>query len=249
MDILDEIVKQIKETIASGYYEIEREEYPSASLVSKLNEKFILISEIKPTSPLRKKILEISVEEAAKEMKDADGISVLTEPKFFSGNLKNIGIVKKTNGLPVLMKDFVIDTVQIDAGEKAGADAILLIQSLFERGYCSLDVNEMIDYAQGKGLEVLLETHDIDEFRKAKETKADILGINNRDLASMDVDISNTVGILDKEKTDKPVISESGIFTLDDIKKVKEAGAKGVLVGTSVLLAESISDKIKELMS
>ena len=247
MDVLDEIVKKVNETIESGYYEIERKEYPSYSLVSKLKEKFVLISEIKPASPLRKKILEISVEEAAKEMKGADGISVLTEPKLFSGNLKNIEIVKKTNKLPVLMKDFVIDTVQVDAGEKAGADAVLIIYSLFERGYCSLDVNEMIDYAQGKGLEVLLETHTIDEFKKAKETKADILGINNRNLASMDVNISNTVEILSKEETNKPVISESGIFTSDDVKKVKEAGAKGVLVGTSVLLAESISDKIKEL--
>jgi len=247
MDILDEIAGEVKKTIADGYYEIERKEYVSASLKSKLDGRFAIVTEIKPASPSKGKILEKTVEEVAEEMKKADGVSVLTEPKYFSGSLRNIGVAKEKTGLPVLMKDFIVDTSQIDAGEKAGADVVLLIQSLFDRGYCSLDIDEMIGYAHGKRLEVLLETHTKEEFSKARETDADILGINNRNLGTMKIDVSNTVEILGKEETDKPVISESGIYTAEDVKKVKDAGAKGILVGTSILTSSSISEKIKEL--
>lgn len=289
MDILDKIAAEVGKTIEEGYYsggasveseggEREGGEGESGvggekggrnSLLEKMSAgEFAVISEIKPASPSAGKLLFRGVGEVAREMREggADAVSVLTEPKFFSGSLGNIGIVKGESGLPVLMKDFVIEPVQLEAGKRAGADLVLLIVSLFEREYCSTNLDGMIRKAHELGLGVLLEAHTLEEFEVAKGTDADILGINNRDLGSMEVSIENTTSILaeagysrggregeggkaEREggKGKKPVISESGIFTREDVLKVKNAGASGVLVGTSILQARDISGKLKGL--
>jgi indole-3-glycerol phosphate synthase len=277
MDILDKIALEVGKTIEGGYYtggggtgnrggESEcsgGKAGEGCSLLEKLNAgEFAIISEIKPASPSEGKLLFREVGEVAREMGDggASAISVLTEPTFFSGKLGNLGIVKRESGLPVLMKDFVIGPVQLEAGKRAGADLVLLIVSLFERGYCSLDLEGMIGKAHELGLEVLLEAHTAEEFEVAKGTDADILGINNRNLGSMEVSIGNTLRILGDEGYSsrgedangqgngrKPVISESGIFTREDVLKVKNAGASGVLVGTSILQAGDIVKKLQGL--
>lgn len=257
LDILDKIAMEVENTINSGYYggADSFPEHEPVSLREKLGGEFVIISEIKPASPSAGKLISGGIGEVAAGMKEggAGAISVLTEPRFFSGSLGNIGIAKKT-GLPVLMKDFVLDKAQLECGKRIGADLVLLIVSLFERGYCRCSMEEMIDYAHRIGLEVLLESHSAGEFGKAQESDADILGINNRDLGTMEVSVENTINILSGARriqtgarNGKPVISESGISSKEDVLRVKEAGAGGVLVGTSVLASGDIAGKLRGL--
>ncbi len=115
----------------------------------------------------------------------AAGISVLAEPKHFKGSLNNLAEVRKAVKLPILMKDIIVSTEQIEAASNIGADAVLLIQALFDRGYCETSLRNMIAYAPTqKRLEVLLETHNDAEFKIAAASDADLLGINNRDLGT-----------------------------------------------------------------
>ncbi|MBN2121824.1 indole-3-glycerol-phosphate synthase [Candidatus Micrarchaeota archaeon] len=274
MDILDKIAAQVRQTIDSGYYSCRRADesecYLLGSKFRSLSKKmrggeFALISEIKPASPSSGRIFSGEIAEAARQMRQggASAISVLTEPEFFGGELENITIAKRESGLPILMKDFIIEPLQLEAGARCGADIALLIVSLFERGYCLLDLDSMIERAHSLGMEVLLEAHTTEEFRLALDTEADILGINNRDLGSMEVSIGNTLEILsdagctckggceggERDAVNgKPVISESGISTREDVLRVKEAGAGGALIGTSILRSPDIAGKLRELV-
>lgn len=250
MDMLDRIANEVERTIDGGYYGVKKADCKRFSLADNIRKRnFALISEIKPCSPSAGRLFEGDVEALAKEMANggAAAISVLTEPVFFEGALENITMAKKT-ALPVLMKDFILDTVQIEGGKNAGADAVLLILSLFERGRANTKIDEMIGVAHKMDVEVFLEVHSIEEFRKAKETNADVIGINNRDLGTLGIDINTTLGILKNEIPDRPVISESGIGNRDDILLMQKAGANGVLVGTSILKAGDVSKKEKELL-
>jgi indole-3-glycerol phosphate synthase len=270
MDILDKIAARVGQTIDSGYYSCYEEEggkchFPKGEfrcLSKKMRSgEFSVISEIKPASPSAGRLFSGDICEAARQMREggASAISVLSEPEFFGGSLGNIRIAKRESGLPILMKDFIINPLQLEAGARNGADAALLIVSLFERGYCALDLDSMIGKAHELGLEVLLEAHTKEEFGLALDTDADIVGINNRDLGSMEVSIDNTLEILSDAGYPhmgsgrdscirKPVISESGISSREDMLRVKEAGAKGALVGTSVLRSGDIAGKLRELI-
>lgn len=211
---------------------------------------FTLICEIKHASPSGEyKYKKIDVENAAKIFKNsgADAISVVVEPKIFRGKIENIGMAKKA-GLPVLFKDFVISEKQIIAARNAGADAILLVMKVIQR--LNLNLEKLIDIAHQNKLEVLLESYDGTELKAAMKTKADILGINNRDLRTLTVDIERTkraINELGASGLDRPLISESGIKTAFDIKFVKNAGASGALVGTAIWTAKDIKEKIAEL--
>jgi indole-3-glycerol phosphate synthase len=161
---------------------------------------------------------------------------------MFKGKIENVTIAKNATNLPILMKDFIVSKEQIDAGKKAGTDIILII-------FGTSPLN-LIDYAHSLGLQVLLETHTLEEFREAKKTKADFIGINNRNLKTMEVDIQTTVRILEKEKhkPNRIIISESGIKTKQDIELLKNAGASGFLIGTSILKSKDIGAKLRELL-
>ncbi len=244
MNFLQEIIPKVRDTVDSGYY-VHRTNERRKSLVEKIeNEKdggnVPVIAEIKPSSPNEGKI--IAKEEREKFAQEyleggACALSVLTEPKIFSGDIL---FLQKEWEVPVLMKDFVIDKRQIGSG-----DCVLLIQKLLD--LCNIEADEMISYAHEDGIEVLLEVHDLHEFERAKKTEADIIGINNRDLETMKVDIGNTVKILEKIKTDRTVISESGISSSEDVKKLVKAGADAVLVGTGLLKSGNVKKKIEEM--
>ena len=137
------------------------------------------------------------------------------------------------------MKDFIVSEKQVLAGKNAGADIILLIYGI--------SPPKLIDYVHLLGLEVLLEVHTLAEFKRAKRTKADFIGINNRNLKNMEVDVQNTIRILGSEKSDGIVISESGIKTKGDVELLKKSGVKGILVGTNLLKAKNIGEMMKEL--
>jgi indole-3-glycerol phosphate synthase len=147
------------------------------------------------------------------------------------------------------MKDILLTRAQVDAAAAIGADAILLIHALFERGYGDCNVKDMIDYAHAKGLEVLLEAHTEAEFALALDTEADLIGINNRDLRTFTVDLSTTPRILQSiPSTRKVIVSESGIKTPIDIRFLHASGAQAFLVGSAIMDVDDIEEKVRELV-
>ena len=255
-DFLDVLARDAKETINKGYYEVSTQiSTPSISLEKAILEsKHIpIITEIKAASPslgtIRK---DFNPEEVAGAMESggAIGISVLTEPKHFKGSLISLTKVRKAVKLPILMKDIIISPTQLETASKIGANAVLLIEALLERKHCEYDVHEMIAQAQSKNLEVLLETHKEDEFRFAINSNADLIGINNRDLGTLKVDLGVTKRILEKNDAhEKIVVSESGIKTPADLRFLHECGAHAFLIGSSIMMADNIEKKVKEFVT
>jgi indole-3-glycerol phosphate synthase len=255
-DFLDTLAQSAKETIKSGYYEALKETVTSHISLKKaiLEAKNApVITEIKAASPsagiIRKNVEARSIAESM-EKGGAVGLSVLTEPKHFKGSLRSLVEAQRTVKLPILMKDIIISPVQLDAASKAGANVALLIKALFDRGYCECNIHNMIAAAHSKGLEVLLETHTAEEFRSAVRTHADLVGINNRDLATLTVDLNVTKRILERNNAEgKIVVSESGIDTPADVRFLRECGAHAFLIGSAVMLSDNVEEKVKEFVS
>lgn len=254
-DFLDALAMDVTRTIDSGYYQTsETTSRPKISLKKMiLNcEANPVISEIKSASPSLGTIREnINPSQIAKAMEKAGvvGISILTEPKHFHGSIDALIEARSAVKLPILMKDIIIVADQIEIAAQIGADAVLLIQALFDRGCCEMNVEKTISFAHSKGLEVLLETHTEQEFRKAIETDADLVGINNRDLATLKIDLNITKQILENHMNHhKIVVSESGIKTIDDLHFLKNSGANAFLIGSSIMLSSSIEETIKEFV-
>lgn len=255
-DFMDTLAMNAVKTIESGYYQNVRGiEHKTVSFKSSIDNcaRNAVITEIKPASPSLGTIrTNINPVEIAKAMQrgGAIGISVLTEPIHFKGSLETLSQTRNTVKLPILMKDIIIVADQIDAGAKLGADVVLLIQALFDRKYTEMNLQKTISYAHNQGLEVLLETHTETEFQTALDTDADVVGINNRDLSTLKIDLETTRKILAKhEKPNKLVISESGIQTPEDLKRLRCCGARGFLVGSSIMLTDDIEAKVKEYVN
>jgi indole-3-glycerol phosphate synthase len=210
-----------------------------------------VIAEVKPASP-GKKLRDINPEDAAiiaaeMERAGALAISVLTEPEFFHGSTDNLRSVREKISLPVLRKDFIIDEIQFNEIE---SDLILLIA-----GILGEKLEEMVDMAISNGFEPLVEVHNEKELKNALETKTRIIGINNRDLSNLEIDLNTTLQLIplvkdfDTKNGQKHIIiSESGMHTIDDVKMVVKAGADAVLVGTSIIKSGEIYAKTKELV-
>jgi indole-3-glycerol phosphate synthase len=254
-DFLDELARDAKETISKGYYEsLAPIKVPYISLKEAILESRTVpvITEIKAASPSAgtiRKNLEAGRLAEAMCKGGAVGISVLTEPKHFKGSLNSLVEARKAAKLPILMKDIILSPAQLEAASKVGANAALLIQALFERGYCECGLNEMIAEAHSKKLEVLLETHTKNEFRLALDSDADLIGINNRNLGTLKVDLNVTKEILEKnDHCGKIVVSESGIRTVADLRFLRECGADAFLIGSAVMLADNVEEKVKEFV-
>ena len=256
VDFLDTLAMTARETIDSGYYE-KLNEAPASSISLKqaiLEAKNApVITEIKAASPSAGTIREnVAARDIAESMEKggAVGISVLTEPQHFEGSLRLLVEARKAVKLPILMKDIILSPVQLEAASKAGANAALLIEALFDRGYCECTINDMIARAHSASLEVLLETRTAEEFRYAVRTHADLVGINNRDLATLKVDLNVTKGILERNSAEgKIVVSESGINTPADLHFLHECGAHAFLIGSAIMLADNVEKKVKEFVS
>jgi indole-3-glycerol phosphate synthase len=254
-DFLDTLALDAKKTVDSGYYQTPlTAKHKHFSLKQAIQECKAnpVITEIKSASPSLGTIREeINPKEIAQAMEKAGavGISVLTEPKHFNSSLNTLVQAREAVNLPILMKDIIIVPEQIEVAAKIGADAVLLIQALLDRGYCEMDADKMIAYAHGRGLEVLLETHTPEEFKTALDTEADIVGINNRNLATLKIDLNTTKQTLQKYgKGDKIVISESGIKTPSDLQFLRSCGADAYLIGSSIMLTENVVLKVKEFV-
>ncbi|MCF7889896.1 indole-3-glycerol-phosphate synthase [Candidatus Bipolaricaulota bacterium] len=253
-DILDELSRSALNRVSSGFYDIDSREGERnpVSFTQKINARACapVIGEIKPGSPTRGKIFGDKFDPVELGRSYAKGgvtgLSVLTDPDHFFGSLDYLDQVAKLDR-PVLMKDFIVDYSQINAGKALGADAILLIYRLFTRGVPNFSLESGINYAQERGLEVLLEINDRAEYESALKTDADMIGINNRDLRSLEVDLSTTRNILSGAGKDRIVWAMSGISGRSDINYLSEAGADVFLVGTSLAEAENPKRFLKKL--
>jgi indole-3-glycerol phosphate synthase len=210
-----------------------------------------LITEVKFSSPSQGKIRgKTSPAEIASTMINAGAIclSVLTQPYLFNGSVEYLATIRKATSVPLLMKDIIVSTVQIDAGKKAGADCILLIKAIFDRDLAEDSMEKLAEYATKKGLQVLVEVHTEQEFAEVLKTKYGLVGINNRNLDNLQVDIANTERLLEKHSKGKSlIISESGISKPEDIQYLRRAGADAFLVGTSIMETGDVGAKVAEL--
>jgi len=213
------------------------------SIKSIKNKELIpVIAEVKPSSPTKfiRNVTPQDAAEIAKQMEAAGAaaISVLTEPQFFKGSIQNLNSVRSAAGIPVLRKDFIIDKKQI---YEAKCDLILLIA-----GILGSSLDDLVNEAIASGRQPLVEVHNEMELENALATRANIIGINNRDLTTMKVDISTTKKLAPLI-SGKIIISESGISSPDDALRMLDAGADAILVGTSIMQG-NIYEKTYELV-
>ena len=253
-NILEKLVNNSKKAIDNGTYDI------SESLTNSgidLSESIInsqhapLIAEIKFSSPALGNIKKISnPADIAIQMVNggAVALSVLTQPFLFDGSPEYFMKIRKVVEAPMLMKDITIDKMQIDAAKKIGADYFLLIQSLFDKKMV-LEMDELIEYGHKNGVKVIVEAHTPKEFENACKTNADIVGINNRNLDTLKIDLNTTKNILEKSDSSKIIISESGIESQDDIRFLHKCGAKGYLIGTAIMKNKNIEQTVRGLVN
>ncbi|MEW6043599.1 MAG: indole-3-glycerol-phosphate synthase [Thermoproteota archaeon] len=252
--ILKKLVENSYKAIKEGTYEISESLNGSKiDLISsiKCNKHASLITEIKFASPSLGRIRELSnpVEIAESMIRGgALALSVLTQPHMFSGSPEYFMEIRKQVDIPMLMKDIIVDKIQIDAAKKIGADYMLLIQSLFDSGYLK-EMDEFVDYGHKKGLKVLVESHTKSEFENSLRTDADLIGINNRNLDTLEIDINTTKKLLDGFNKKRIIVSESGIESPDDIRFLKNCGADAFLIGTGIMKSQDIELNVRRLVN
>jgi indole-3-glycerol phosphate synthase len=260
MGILHEIVLKKKERLKDSVFHVPLSELKEiigvvekprdfrSSIERHRAEKIRLIAEIKKASPsggiIRREFDSLSIARIY-ETKPVDAVSVLTEEDYFQGRLTFLPDVKKATAKPVLRKDFIFDEYQIYESRAYEADAILLIASILERNQAA----EYLHLAGELGLAVLFEVHDFKELEMALMTNCDIIGINNRDLTRMEIDMNTTFSLKKEIPPGRIIVSESGIRTEEDVRKLESAGIDAMLIGTTFMEAEDIGGKIDELMN
>lgn len=173
----------------------------------------------------------------------ASALSIVTEEDFFGGDLERISMAREHSNLPILRKDFIFDGYQIYESKSAGADAILLITKVLN----SNELTNLLKLAIQLELDVLVEVHDREELDKALGCGAKVIGINNRNLKSMEVDISVSLSLVDCIPDGVVKVSESGIQTAEEANFLYEAGFDALLVGESLVKSNDPANKIKQL--
>ncbi|HOV27433.1 MAG TPA: indole-3-glycerol phosphate synthase TrpC [Pseudobacteroides sp.] len=205
-----------------------------------------IIAEVKKASPSKGIIKEdFDPLKIAKEYyaSDVQALSVLTEKNFFQGADEYLVEIRQSIPLPILRKDFIIDSWQIYQARFLGADAILLIVSVLTDD----ELKKFQDVAGILGMQCIVEVHDKEETLRAIDAGARIIGINNRNLKTFDVDLKTTEKLMNYIPKDKAVVSESGIKSREDMLYLKELGVDAVLIGETFMRAPSINDKINEI--
>jgi len=236
--LIAEILKSSRERgfSASGWMPEERRDLISSARSIKSKGFIPVIAEIKPKA-LGRSLLPEEVAAYARVYADnnACAISVLTEPTHFKGSLENARIARNA-GLPVLRKDFIFDERQL---QEVQADLVLLIASL------GIDLDRFVDLARSLGTEPLVEVHTEEELDKALKTDARIIGINNRDLNTLEVDLGTFERLASVAKdADVFLVAESGVHTRKDAERMMKKGADALLVGTALM---EKPEKLREL--
>jgi indole-3-glycerol phosphate synthase len=257
MSLLDRIVEEKKKRLGSVKGKVSLRDLqsritdsekprPFKEAVRRDTGQIRLIAEIKKASPSRGTIREnFDLLGIARiyEDKAVDAISVVTEEDFFSGVLDALPTVKEAVTRPVLRKDFLFDEYQMYESRAFGADAVLFIASLLGRA----QAEEYLHLCKELGLSVLFEVHGPDDLEKALRVGADIIGINNRDLKTLTLDLDTTFMLKKEIPSDKIIVSESGVKTREDVSRLDQAGIDAMLVGTTLMESRDIGKKIDEL--
>lgn len=212
----------------------------------KKKSEITFICEIKKASPSKGVIAEdFPYLNIAKEYEAAGGnaISVLTEPEFFQGDMKYLAEISSAVGLPVLRKDFILDEYQIYEAKAIGADAILLICSLIDTD----TLKKYLKLAGELGLSTLVETHTEEEIYSAIQAGARVIGVNNRNLQTFEVNIKNCIRLRELVPKDIVFVAESGIKSAEDIRLLSEAGVDAVLIGETLMRSPDKKRKLNQL--
>ncbi|NND87367.1 MAG: indole-3-glycerol-phosphate synthase [Nitrosopumilus sp.] len=253
-NILRKLVNNSQMAIDDGVYDIDVDLQKSNKdfiQITKTNPHATLLTEVKFSSPSLGKIRTLTdpVRIATQMISGGSkGLSVLTQPHLFNGSPEYFVKIRQAVDVPLLMKDIIIDKIQIDAAKKMGADFMLLIQSIFDKGHLS-EIDEYIGYGHKNGLQVLLEVHTKQEFHNALKTDADLIGINNRNLDTLEIELKTTETILSGEEKSRLILSESGIETPEDIQYLKKSGADAFLIGSSIMKSDNIEEQVKKLVN
>ncbi|MDB6156035.1 MAG: Indole-3-glycerol phosphate synthase [Chthoniobacteraceae bacterium] len=206
-----------------------------------------LIAEVKKASPSAGTIAEnfdpVAIAEAY-EAAGAHAVSVLTDEEFFKGSLRYLTQIRKAVSLPCLRKDFIIHDAQIYEASVAGADAILLIVAALEQEA----LESLYQTAQTCQLEVLVEVHSLEELDRALDLGAKIIGINNRNLTTFEVDLKATEELSEEVPDGIILVSESGIKTRADTQRVFDVGCNAILVGETLMRTGNVAESVEELL-
>jgi indole-3-glycerol phosphate synthase len=258
MDVLREIVAKKKERVLLAKQALPEEELKQKVQGLPLTRPFreaiakprtiSLIAEIKKASPSKGVIREdFDPVAIAKIYQDVgvQAISVLTEEDYFQGSISYLNEVKKVTSVPILRKDFIVEPYQIYESRYFGADAVLLIAGLLSRDQLS----EFMSLADSLGLDYIVEAHTEKELKKVLNLKVQVIGINNRDLHTLEVDFKTTEKLFILVPKDKTVVVESGIKTAQDVLFLKILGVHAALIGETFMAAPDIGKKVQALMS
>jgi len=205
-----------------------------------------IIAEVKRSSPSRGRIREDFDHVAIARIYEENGaaaISVITEHRYFEGQASFLLDIREKTGIPLLRKDFVVDPYQIYETIIFGGDALLLIARILE----FQRLQDFVDLSTELGLATLVEVHDEDDLEKALSAGARIIGINNRDLMTFEVDLGTSLRLAPLVPEGITVVSESGIRSRRDIERLMEAGIRAFLVGEALMAEGDIARKIREL--
>ncbi|KZN24502.1 MULTISPECIES: indole-3-glycerol phosphate synthase [unclassified Haladaptatus] len=202
--------------------------FPDALAAAADDERVPLIAEVKPTSPTTEGERSDDPVELAETMVEngAAALSVLTEPDHFGGDPENLRRIREAVDVPVLRKDFIVREEQLDVVE---ADLVLLIVRFVD------DLAGLLSAAEERGFQVLVEVHSGEELAEALDAGADIVGVNNRDLARLEVDLDTFESVSPAVPNDVTLVAESGITTTEDARRMRDAGADGLLVGSAIM--------------
>jgi len=258
-DILQKILRRKREEVA-----VRRESTPLEELKARIAEQPVprgfaealrariavnapaVIAEVKRASPSQGVIRdnfwpsEIAI---SYEKGGAACLSVLTDVDFFQGNDEHLRQAREACSLPALRKDFTLDPYQVYEARSLGADCVLLIVAALD----DAQLKDYCDLAREHGMDVLVEAHDASEVDRALKTSAPLIGINNRDLRTFKTSLDTTLSLREKIPSDRILVTESGIRTGDDVKRLRDAGVQAFLVGETFMRADDPGAELQKL--
>lgn len=252
--VLDSIIDGVREDLAERMRAVTSSELhdqvlataPALEVYNTLRARdFSIISEVKRSSPSKGFLADIAQPEvlaAAYQAGGAQMISVLTEMRRFGGSLADLDAVRAEVTIPVLRKDFMVDAYQVLEARAHGADVILLIVAALSDGQMS----EMYAQAHELGMSVLVEVHDESELTRAIDLDAELIGVNARNLKTLDVDLATCVNLIPQIPTDCIAVAESGISSLHDIALLANASADAALIGEALVTGGAPTETVRE---